>query len=208
MDETTFHVWQSPSRCWLRKGMQLNLPTTRGRSITVIGALSESRGLVHTEVFMESNNTATFSAFIQRLKQKCSERPTVVIMDNLSVHKARPVLARFDERFIAKFLPTYSSALNPIERVWNVAKHEWRKTQHMFALYEYEDEEHRERGSMARVNKIIGKFFFNVSNHCRLALAAGAEEDCAAPHSPHGAVLERAPHLKSSMPCIICCTCG
>lgn len=159
VDETSFHVWQSPSRCWLRKGMQLVLPTKRGRSVTIIGALSESRGLVHTEMFGGANNTGTFSNFMQRLKNKCSERPTIVVMDNLSVHKARPVLARFDDRFVPMFLPTYSSALNPIERVWNLVKQEWRRTQHMFALYDYESDEARERGSLARLNKIIGKYF-------------------------------------------------
>ena len=55
------------------------------------------------------------------------------------------------------FLPTYSSVLNPIERVWNVVKHEWRKTQHLHALRDFESEEERTQYSCARLRAIIGK---------------------------------------------------
>lgn len=91
------------------------------------------------------------------MKQKCVELQTIVVLDNLSVHKARPIMQRFDDSFAVKFLTTYSSALNPIEKVWNVVKNEWRKTQHMFALYDYESDQDRERSSLARIKHILGK---------------------------------------------------
>ena len=40
IDETTFHLWQKLSRCWVTSGMKLSLIKTRGPSITVIGAIS------------------------------------------------------------------------------------------------------------------------------------------------------------------------
>ena len=43
----------------------------RGPSITVIGAISKERGLVHFEVFVESNNSNLFLNFMQALKNKC-----------------------------------------------------------------------------------------------------------------------------------------
>jgi transposase len=158
IDETSFHLWQQPGRCWLKRDMALTLPTTRGRSITVIGALSEERGLFHCELITETNTAQTFSRFIAGLKQKC-RRPTMLVMDNLSVHKARSVMQLYDERFQVMFLPTYSSVLNPIERVWNLMKHEWRKTQHMHALLDFEDEDRRTLHSLARIRQIIGKQF-------------------------------------------------
>ena len=70
---------------------------------------------------------------MQRLKLKCRNDPAVVVQDNLSVHKAGPVMRLYDPGFRHMFLPTYSSVLNPIERVWNVIKQEWRQTQHLHA---------------------------------------------------------------------------
>ena len=42
IDETTFHLWQKKSRCWLKPGMKLSLVNNRGPSITVIGAISDT----------------------------------------------------------------------------------------------------------------------------------------------------------------------
>jgi transposase len=64
IDETTFHLWQKLSRCWVTSGMKLSLIKNRGPSITVIGAISRERGLVHFEVFVENNNANLFMNFI------------------------------------------------------------------------------------------------------------------------------------------------
>ena len=71
IDETTFNLWQKLNRCWVTTGMKLSLIKTRGPSITVIGAISKERGLVHFEVFVESNNSNLFLNFMQALKNKC-----------------------------------------------------------------------------------------------------------------------------------------
>jgi len=44
-----------------------------------------------------------------------------------------------------------------------VVKAEWRKTQHMYALMDYEDDEARLRGSIGRIRHILGKLL-NVFN--------------------------------------------
>ena len=64
IDETTFHLWQKLSRCWVTEGMKLSLIKSRGPSITVIGAISQERGLVHFEVFVENNNANIFLNFM------------------------------------------------------------------------------------------------------------------------------------------------
>ena len=133
IDETTFHLWMHSSRCWVTRDMTLTLPTERGKSITLIGALSSRRGLVHYSIFEGSNNAETFLDFLQRLKLKCRNDPAVIVQDNLSVHRAGAVMQLYDATFRHMFLPTYSSVLNPIERVWNVIKQEWRQTQHLHA---------------------------------------------------------------------------
>ena len=98
IDETTFNLWQQPTRCWLRKNMTLNLSTVRGKSISLLGALSEQRGLFYTELLDESNTAKTFARFIAALKRR-QVRKTVVVMDNLSVHKSKIVTQLFDPHF-------------------------------------------------------------------------------------------------------------
>jgi hypothetical protein len=122
IDETTFNLWQSPSRVWLKDGMRIELPNSRGVSITMIGAVSTLRGLFHTHTFAATNNQDTFIPFIMKLKEKCRGHQAVVVMDNLQVHKTKVVQEIFDENFQSKFLPPQSCELNPIEKVWNIIK--------------------------------------------------------------------------------------
>jgi transposase len=52
----------------------------------------------------------------------------IVVMDNLSVHHSKIVKEEFDNRwFMYQFLPPQSCELNPIEKVWNLIKGQWRK---------------------------------------------------------------------------------
>ena len=61
IDETTLHLWQKASKCWVMPGMKLPMQKNRGPSLTVIGAISEARGLVHHSCFAGSNTSDTFS---------------------------------------------------------------------------------------------------------------------------------------------------
>ena len=87
IDETSFNIWQSPSRIWLKEGMRVELPNSRGPSITMIGAISTMRGLIHTYKFAATNNQDTFLIFLGKLMEKCQEHlkkhRCVVVMDNL-----------------------------------------------------------------------------------------------------------------------------
>ncbi len=94
----------------------------------MIGAISTMRGLFHTHTFASTNNTMTFLPFLLKLKEKCQGHSCVVVMDNLSVHKTREVRQHFDKDFQQLFLPPQSCELNPIEKVWNIIKSEWRKS--------------------------------------------------------------------------------
>ena len=42
VDESTFNLWQVPNRAWVRRDTMLTMPSGRGRSITVIAAISET----------------------------------------------------------------------------------------------------------------------------------------------------------------------
>jgi transposase len=94
----------------------------------MIGALSIHHGLVLTQVFLGSNTVDSFLPFIQKLKRINPLQKRIVVMDNLSVHHSKIVKEEFDNRwFMYQFLPPQSCELNPIERVWNLIKGQWRK---------------------------------------------------------------------------------
>ena len=119
----------------------------------MIGALSIHNGLVHTEAFAGTNTVDSFLPFLQRLKEKCKARPTIVVMDNLSVHHSKAIKFQFDNhQFIAKYLPPQSCALNPIEQVWNVIKGQWKRTSYMVMDVSKKKEEQ----IIAAVNQIQG----------------------------------------------------
>ena len=88
VDESTFNLWQTPNRAWVRSDTVLTLPSQRGKSITVIGAISEQVGLVHFKIFHGSNNSSTFKDFTKNLLRKIHNRATVY-MDNLTVHHSK-----------------------------------------------------------------------------------------------------------------------
>lgn len=68
IDEATFNMWQTASRCWLRRDMALTLPDKRSPSFTVIGAISARRGLIYYKIKEGSNDSNNFAAFISNLK--------------------------------------------------------------------------------------------------------------------------------------------
>lgn len=78
-------------------------------------------------------------------------------MDNLSVHKAKAVTDLFEENFRQQFLPPYSCALNPIERLWSVIKHYWTKGMHNFTEDHLKLKEDLHRVAIERLETIIGK---------------------------------------------------
>ena len=58
-----------PSRAWMKKEMYLKMPTSRGNSYTLIGAISD-RGLIHYELVKGSNNGKIFAGFCRDLIKK------------------------------------------------------------------------------------------------------------------------------------------
>jgi hypothetical protein len=62
IDETSFNLWVSPGRLLIKQGMRVQLPEQRGKSITMIGALSVHQGLIHTETF-SGTNTALLTPY-------------------------------------------------------------------------------------------------------------------------------------------------
>jgi cation transport ATPase len=59
---------------WMAKEhLDLIIPSKRGKSVTVIGGLSNKVGMLHYEVLTESNTKETFLDFIIKLIEKVKD---------------------------------------------------------------------------------------------------------------------------------------
>lgn len=68
-------------------------------------------------------NKPTFRYFMEELLLPRLERGTIVIMDNLRVHKNSFNMRKFHRKGISIiYLPPYSPDLNPIENMWSKLK--------------------------------------------------------------------------------------
>ena len=127
IDESGFQRTLTRSHGRAPRGQRVvgKLPQRHGaarRCLSVVGALG-AQGLVAVRSIALSFNTERFVGFLR--EELCPRlRPgQVVVMDNLSVHRA-PAVRQAIEACGARvlFLPTYSPDLNPIEKAWSKVK--------------------------------------------------------------------------------------
>jgi len=125
VDESMFYSTLTCDRVWVYRGMTLSKPKDK-YSCSVIGAISDKQGLLHYQILTTYNDKVSFSTFISELVHKVKGE-AYVYMDNATVHTAGKVQEHFNERVQARYLPKYSCALNPIERLWHLTKARWKK---------------------------------------------------------------------------------
>ena len=114
---------------WQKKGEEISIPVTRGKSINCFGFYSRNNDFYY-KITQENIN----SDFILQMLDEFSfyiNKETTLVFDNASVHKAKKILERLEvwERrgLHIFFLPTYSHQLNLIERLWEEFKLRWIK---------------------------------------------------------------------------------
>ena len=93
-------------------------PGGHWKIMTILGAMSLS-GIVATMTIEEPTDTDIFLAYVENLLCPVLQFGDVVVMDNLSAHKA-PAVREAIETAGAEllYLPPYSPDLNPIEKAW------------------------------------------------------------------------------------------
>jgi transposase len=127
MDEC--HFQQHGSRCimWVppeeKDPALLHAPTRK--SIALFGAVNLYDGQLVTQ-FSSKFDAITFQDFLKRLlRHRPRNRRIVVILDNARYHHAtllKPLLSEKRHVLSLSFLPPYSPELNPVERVWKLAR--------------------------------------------------------------------------------------
>jgi transposase len=127
--EDECHFQQHGSRCamWVAPEVKdpvvMHAPTRK--SIGLFGAVRACDGCLITS-FDFTFNADTFKYFLRRLlRHRRKGRKILVVLDNARWHHARaikPWLERYRNKIELLFLPAYSPELNPIERVWKLAR--------------------------------------------------------------------------------------
>ena len=120
VDESGFRLGSPPRYGWAPRGEDAPGKTVCGawKTITMVGAIALNgfRGMMTIDA---GTSTDVFHSFIQQVLVPSLQRGDIVVMDNLSAHKApiiRAALAAVGAEVL--FLPPYSPEFNPIERTW------------------------------------------------------------------------------------------
>ena len=98
------------------------VPKDCGENMTMLASLSFS-GIEATMTINGAVDSIVFKVYVEEVLCRSLKAGDIVIMDNLSVHKAKGV-RELIEACGAKliYLPPYSPDLNPIEKCWSKIK--------------------------------------------------------------------------------------
>lgn len=128
-DESGFQLVPNLPYGWQPKGEYVRMLPRKGKNLSIFGLLSTENQLV----CYPTEKTINADFIIQCLDDFVEkiERPTVIIMDNAPIHKAKIMMAKRTEwekkNLFIFFLPKYSPHLNRIETLWRKIKYEWLK---------------------------------------------------------------------------------
>lgn len=129
VDESMYTTRLYEQKVWCRRG---STPYIRGqkqigfRAIALVAAIDRNGAVVEAQLEDSSIRKEHFVAFLDKLKHH--EEDTYVFLDNLSVHRSK-VVKDFAAANRIKLIynAAYSSEYNPIERLFAVCKHKFRK---------------------------------------------------------------------------------
>jgi transposase len=91
----------------------------------VFGALDYASGRLCWQLHPAKSGEA-FAAFLEQIAQTWPTEPLILVMDNVSYHRAPAVRAWWSAqhgRITPLWLPAYTPTLNLLERVWRFVKH-------------------------------------------------------------------------------------
>jgi len=127
-DESGFCLAPVVPYLWQKKGQTLGLPAkAHSRRLSVLGFLSRGGHLHHFQA--QEKMTAQFVIQSVEALLPSLSCPTVLVLDNATVHRAKLVQAKRQEwkqkgvRLL--FLPPYCPHLNLIEALWRQVKYRW-----------------------------------------------------------------------------------
>ena len=161
LDECDVHLLPALRAMWMGRGRQARVPTPGGnRKRAVFGALDPETGAWHYAVAARKR-AVEFVAFLEQLAAAYPERPLLLVLDDASIHRAKPVGAWLAEHPAVEllYLPSYSGhEQNPVEKVW------WRLKEKVAA--------NRLHGSLDDLVATVHAFFASLTPEDALRLTA------------------------------------
>ena len=128
-DASGFSLDPSIPYGWQPKGKYTKIVPCKGKRLNVFGLLSRNNELEACY----TTGTICSDFVVQMLDGFCEKitQPTVVVIDNASIHHSKKFKAKIQEwqekDLYIFYLPTYSPHLNLIETLWRKIKYEWLK---------------------------------------------------------------------------------
>ncbi|TGE11207.1 transposase, partial [Hymenobacter elongatus] len=129
LDETGLDQCRRYARARGGRRVGQAVPLNRGRSRTLIGALSV-RGLHGVQVLSAPLTQRSFALYIARILAPQLRRGDVLVLGNLRVHHLTGLRQWLGKRGVeVLFLPPYSPDFSPIEQAWSKLKTKLRAAQ-------------------------------------------------------------------------------
>ena len=124
-DESTFSWLAVLRRMWMPRGHQARVQTPgEPKKVVCFGALDVLSG-AWMYSFAPRALAIYFQEFLEQLVAAYPGRVIYLILDNATIHcRAGSTIRRFEEhsQVVPLWLPTYSTKLNPVERLWGEIK--------------------------------------------------------------------------------------
>lgn len=127
IDEVGFDHRMLPIFGYSPKGMHAiaKIKSSQRKRLNMIMAI-DSSGKHYNEMTYESIKASSFSNFIRNLPWPPG---TCILMDNASIHRTTETTKALETKgFSVLYTPPYTPECNPIENVFSVIKHRFRKT--------------------------------------------------------------------------------
>lgn len=126
-DEAAVSLEPCVPYAWQFRDEEVSMPSEKGKGVNCFALLArDNRAVVET-----STETITAQNLCEQFERLSSglQKPTVVVLDNASAHRARIIKDRINiwqQRGLFFFhLPRYSPHLNIVETLWRKLKYEW-----------------------------------------------------------------------------------
>lgn len=125
LDEAGTHLGMTRRYARSEKGKRAydQAPKTRGKNVTLIGALSWTQGFIAPMTWPGGTDGVTFRTYVEEVLVPQLWEGACVVMDNFRSHHVEGIRAAI-EAVGAKliYLPPYSPDFSPIENSWSKIK--------------------------------------------------------------------------------------
>jgi transposase len=125
VDECSTNTSLAPLYGWARRAERVHqkVPRNWDKNVTLLSSIGKRMGMGASLVVEGSTNTKVFETYLREVLCPTLEEGQVVVMDNLSSHKAQRVSKLIEGKGCELlYLPSYSPEFNPIEQAFSKLK--------------------------------------------------------------------------------------